>query len=183
MGTWEHIKLGELPWHNALSVFLLGSEIPQNTHKNKKGVVYIHLHIFWGMFQYKFIGLNIIQKKNSPYFQTNNYFFCKQEKRLIFCRPARTIVPNILLLNLMNELFVGMKFFMKNFCGVTKVQMVHPKEREREASLIDKEKSTYPQRKGRRNTKRRPNVQSRVQSQDNASKGRGSKRHQKDGYL
>jgi len=28
------------------------------------------------------------------------------------------------------------------------------REREREASLIDKEKSTYPQGKGRRNTKR-----------------------------
>jgi len=37
MGMWEHIKLGELHWHNAL-VFLLG-EIPQNTQRNKKGVV------------------------------------------------------------------------------------------------------------------------------------------------
>ncbi len=50
------------------------------------------------------------------------------------------------------------KFFVKNFCCVTKVQMVHPKEREREreraASLFEKEKSTNPQGKGRRNTKR-----------------------------
>jgi hypothetical protein len=37
MGMWEHLKLGELPlasdprdlWHR---------EIPQNTHRNKKGV-------------------------------------------------------------------------------------------------------------------------------------------------
>jgi hypothetical protein len=40
MGTWEHIKLGELPRHNTLRVPLLG-EIPQNTHRNKKGLVYI----------------------------------------------------------------------------------------------------------------------------------------------
>jgi hypothetical protein len=41
MGTWEHIKLRELPWHNnALRFFRMG-EIPQNTHSNKKGVVYI----------------------------------------------------------------------------------------------------------------------------------------------
>jgi hypothetical protein len=33
MGTWEHIKLGELPYHNAL-----GGD-PSNTHKNKKGLV------------------------------------------------------------------------------------------------------------------------------------------------
>jgi len=36
---WEHIKLGELPWHIALGFLLLG-EIPQNTQRNKKGVVY-----------------------------------------------------------------------------------------------------------------------------------------------
>jgi len=39
MGTWEHIKLGELPRHNTLGVLLLG-EIPQNRHRNEKGVGY-----------------------------------------------------------------------------------------------------------------------------------------------
>jgi len=33
MGTWEHVKLGELPRHNALEFFCLG-EIPQNTNTN-----------------------------------------------------------------------------------------------------------------------------------------------------
>jgi hypothetical protein len=45
MGTWEHIKLGELPQHNALGFFCWG-EIPQNTHRNKKGVVYRALFLF-----------------------------------------------------------------------------------------------------------------------------------------
>jgi hypothetical protein len=41
MGTWEHIKLGKLPWHNSLGFFCWGvGNIPQNTHRNKKGVVY-----------------------------------------------------------------------------------------------------------------------------------------------
>ncbi len=38
LGTWEHIKLGELTQHNALGFFCWG-EIPQNTHRNQKGVV------------------------------------------------------------------------------------------------------------------------------------------------
>jgi hypothetical protein len=40
MGTWEHIKLGELPLHNTIGFVLLLGEIPQNTHRNKKGVLY-----------------------------------------------------------------------------------------------------------------------------------------------
>jgi len=39
MGTWEHIKLGELPQHNTLGFFCW--EDPQNAHRNKKGVVYV----------------------------------------------------------------------------------------------------------------------------------------------
>jgi hypothetical protein len=49
------------------------------------------------------------------------------------------------------------KIFVKDFCCVTKVQNGPPKrerERERAASLFEKEKSTNPQGKGRRNTKR-----------------------------
>jgi hypothetical protein len=41
MGTY---KIGELPWHNALGFFCWG-EIPQNTKKNKKGVVYRFLNV------------------------------------------------------------------------------------------------------------------------------------------
>jgi hypothetical protein len=41
MGSWEHIKLVELPVHNALGFFEGLEEIPQNTHRNKNGVVYI----------------------------------------------------------------------------------------------------------------------------------------------
>jgi hypothetical protein len=46
MGTWEHIILGELPWHNECLRVLVregGGEIPQNIHIeiNKKGVVYV----------------------------------------------------------------------------------------------------------------------------------------------
>jgi hypothetical protein len=42
--SWEHgnmgtYRIGELPWHNTLGFFYWG-EIPQNTHRNKKGVVY-----------------------------------------------------------------------------------------------------------------------------------------------
>jgi hypothetical protein len=39
MGTY---KIGELPQHNTLGFFCRG-EIPQNTHRNKKGVVYVLL--------------------------------------------------------------------------------------------------------------------------------------------
>jgi hypothetical protein len=40
MGTWEHIKLGELPRHNTLGFVLLLGEIPQkNTYKIKREVV------------------------------------------------------------------------------------------------------------------------------------------------
>ncbi len=39
MGTWEHMKLRELPQPNGLGFFPL-EEISQNTHRNKKGVVY-----------------------------------------------------------------------------------------------------------------------------------------------
>jgi len=37
-GHGKHIKLGVLPGHNAPGFFCWG-EIPQNTHRNKKGVV------------------------------------------------------------------------------------------------------------------------------------------------
>jgi hypothetical protein len=36
MGTY---KIGELPWHNTQGWVLLLGEIPQNTHRIKKGVV------------------------------------------------------------------------------------------------------------------------------------------------
>jgi hypothetical protein len=57
MGTWEHIKLRELPWHNTLRVLLLG-EIPQNTHRNKNGVAYI-------LFYFHFIKPSFILKQPS----------------------------------------------------------------------------------------------------------------------
>jgi hypothetical protein len=38
MGTWEHIKLRELPRHNALGFFCWGRSLKIHT-RNKKGVV------------------------------------------------------------------------------------------------------------------------------------------------
>jgi hypothetical protein len=37
-------KIGELPQHNTLGFFCRG-EIAQNTHRNKKGVVYVLLWV------------------------------------------------------------------------------------------------------------------------------------------
>jgi hypothetical protein len=48
MGTWEHIKMGGAPQHNALGFLLLG-EIPQNTHRNKKKGSH-----FWDPYRYTF---------------------------------------------------------------------------------------------------------------------------------
>jgi hypothetical protein len=56
MGTWEHIKIGGAPHHNALGVLLLG-EIPQNTHRNlKKGVISgIPIGILLDMFEFIYL--------------------------------------------------------------------------------------------------------------------------------
>jgi hypothetical protein len=41
MGTWEHIKLGELPLHNTLGFVLLLEEIPQNTQRKIKRELFV----------------------------------------------------------------------------------------------------------------------------------------------
>jgi len=39
MGTWEHRKLGELPWHNALGFFCWGRSLKIHIEIKKQGVV------------------------------------------------------------------------------------------------------------------------------------------------
>jgi hypothetical protein len=44
MGTWEHIKLGELPKHNALEFFCYGRSL--KIHTETKGVSHCGLSIY-----------------------------------------------------------------------------------------------------------------------------------------
>jgi hypothetical protein len=177
MGTWEHIKLGELPRHNAPSVFFLGN-ISLKIHIKIKRKLFTYIYTFFGeCSNNKFIGLNITKKIPLISKRIYIYIFCKQGKRLIFCRPAHTFVPNILLLNLRNKLVVGLRQKNENFrangppkrerereqlhYSIKKKAHIHKgkgggtqREDECPKSIESKVKTTPQKREGRKGTKR-----------------------------
>jgi hypothetical protein len=47
MGTWEHIKLGELPRHNALAFFCWGRSL--KIHIKIKRELFTYIYTFFGL--------------------------------------------------------------------------------------------------------------------------------------
>jgi hypothetical protein len=70
MGTWEHIKLGELPRHNALELFCWGRFLKIQIQIQIKSELFT-LQVLLHTSTYPRVGFHIGKK-------TNNYFLIKK---------------------------------------------------------------------------------------------------------
>jgi hypothetical protein len=80
MGTCEHIKLGELPRHNALVFFYGRRSLKIHIKIKRELFTYIYTILGGESSNNKFIGLNITIFF-FPYFQTNNFIFFANKRR------------------------------------------------------------------------------------------------------
>ncbi len=59
MGTWNHIKLWELPWHNSLEFFCWGRSLKIHTWiKRELFMVVVELHVKWRVGGGELLSLN-----------------------------------------------------------------------------------------------------------------------------